>query len=36
MDWLAEMDEEFFLQEEIMQIWENTIEMEKWFDPQEI
>lgn len=30
--WLRWMKSSF-LQGEIMQIWENTIEMEKWFDP---
>jgi hypothetical protein len=30
---LVAIDEEFFQQGEIMDIWQSTIEMEKWFDP---
>ena len=33
MDRLVAMDEECVRTGEIMQIWKNTIEMEKWFDP---
>jgi hypothetical protein len=33
VDRLVAIDEEFFQQGEIMEIWQSTIEMEKWFDP---